>query len=105
MAEHALGITSQNPVNLGRGIPAMGKQKLERVFASWQRFRIDISTPGRSCVESYGFFHGAFLCRRGEKDGPSIEKDKSLSMRPAPWAGWILAHRASEDFDGCLISF
>jgi hypothetical protein len=52
MAEHTPGITGQNPVNLGRGIPAMGKQELERVFASWQRFRIDISTRGRSWVES-----------------------------------------------------
>jgi hypothetical protein len=103
MAEHTPGITGQNPVNLGRGIPAMGKQELERVFASWQRFRIDISTRGRSWVESSCFFHGALLGRRGEKGGQSIEKDKSLPSSLG--SGWILAHGAGEDFDGCLISF
>jgi hypothetical protein len=33
MAEHALGVVGKHPLNLDRGIPAMGKQQLERVFA------------------------------------------------------------------------
>jgi hypothetical protein len=60
-------VTSQNPVNFRKGIPAMSKQEPQRVFASWQRFRIDISAHGRNRVESYCFFHGALLFRTGEK--------------------------------------
>jgi hypothetical protein len=33
------------------------------------------------------------------------EVTSDLAPLPTPWAGGILAHGASEDFDGCLISF
>src|SRR3954464_6122682 len=37
VSEHALGIVSQHPFNLRRGISAMSEQELERMFTSRKR--------------------------------------------------------------------
>jgi hypothetical protein len=49
MAEDAVGIVGQHPVNVHGGVPAMGQQELERVFASWQRIRIGFAR-GRAAL-------------------------------------------------------
>ena len=69
MAEHALGIVGQHPVDFRKGFPAMRKQELERVFASWQRCASASTLAGSAALESHCFFHGALLCRAGERGG------------------------------------